>query len=258
MKTRNDFVSNSSSSSYIIAVNGSYELSKLAADIAKACSETSDPYDSKQFVDKQTKANKIVMDFHWHMTECVFLGALDVGPHAFSIKRDDVYFKHLKKTIETGDLAPYETLVKNGDDEIVIEAPTTSYCPTTSTYRLDSIACIYATDDKEYAERVMKDSNAVKNIIDFAKDHAQHECLDNVTYFISKRTIANTRALIAAGCKLELEEWMDLDNLDKILDNGDKLLAFEVNHDGDGAATDAIYTFNDEWFDDVTGIEFLN
>ena len=63
---------------------------------------------------------------------------------------------------------------------------------------------------------------AASLIIKFAKNYSDnvsdYNCRkDYATYFISRKTIWNTRALIAAGYKVELKKWMDLDKLDKEL-----------------------------------------
>ena len=81
------------------------------------------------------------------------------------------------------------------------------------------------------------------------------------TYFISRSTIWNTRALIAAGYEVELEKWMDLDKLDKMLQNDDKIFNIRVNNGGDGVAEDALFTFGgwdgEDVFENMSGVEVL-
>ena len=54
---------------------------------------------------------------------------------------------------------------------------------------------------------------------------------------------------------------MDLDKLDKMLQNGDKLVNIRVNNGGDGVAEDALFTFGgwdgEDVFENMSGVEVL-
>ena len=118
----------------------------------------------------------------------------------------------------------------------------------------------------DYKCDIEKQKNAAIEIVKFAKNYSDHKAdyksrYNSNTYFISRSTIWNTRALIAAGYEVELEKWMDLDKLDKMLQNGDKLVNIRVNNGGDGVAEDALFTFGgwdgEDVFENMSGVEVL-
>ena len=112
-----------------------------------------------------------------------------------------------------------------------------------------------------------KQKKAAKAIFDFAKNYSDaktdYKCRsDSSTYFISRNTIWNTRALIAAGYNVELDDWMDLDKLDKMLQDGDQIFGIRINNGGDGVDEDALFTFGgwdgEDVLDDINGVQVLD
>ena len=68
--------------------------------------------------------------------------------------------------------------------------------------------------------------------------------------------------MIAAGYNIELDDWMDLDKLDKMLQDGDQIFSIRINNGGDGVDEDALFTFGgwdgEDVLDDINGVQVLD
>lgn len=266
MKIRNDFVSNSSSCSYVIAIadESIYPLDDLICDIADNCLVGSD--DSYSWA-KQDVENKAVLNFHWRMTECVYLGMLLAGYHRDTyVKGKDDMFNAVMSDAKTGKITnDGSKAVSVSDIEITVDWSNNVYCPVAFSNRIDSITHVYMWEDKDYA-KTDEYKKAADSIAKWANAMSDNEGsylnkFSSDTYFISRKTIWNTRALIASGYNVKLDPWMDLDKLETILKNGNRILALRVSNGGDGSSYDNVYAYN-EWssepFEGLTGIDILN
>ena len=266
MKIRIDFVSNSSSCSSIIAVRSNFPLNDFISQVCCNCLKHVDDDDDAAFVSEQNEFNNVVLNYHLHASELVYLGGLNVGPMQSVFTKDDEYFSDLKNDIAEQVISPDERVIENTDEKIVIESDDVVYGMAIPKHEMDYITMEYHWND-DYKRNIKKQKKAAKAILEFAKNYSDsktdYKCRqDSATYFISRTTIWNTRALIAAGYNVELEEWMDLDKLDKMLKDGDRIFGIRVNNGGDGVDEDALFTFGgwdgEDVFEDIAGIKILD
>lgn len=265
MKTRIDFVSNSSSCSFIIAIGKNFLLNDFIKETCDGCLKHADDYDDALFLTKQNEFNNAVLNYHLRASELLYLGGLKIGNVKTTVTKDDEYFSYLKDDISKQQLPDDERVVENADDHVVIETDDVVYGMAIPKHYVDYVTMEYHWND-DYKCDIEKQKNAAMKIVKFAQNYsnfkADYKCLyDSSTYFISRTTIWNTRALIAAGYEVELEKWMDLDKLDKMLQNGDRLFNIHVNNGGDGVDEDALYTFGgwdgEDIFENMSGVEVL-
>ena len=266
MKTRIDFVSNSSSCSFVIAIGKNFPLNDFIKEACDGCLKHIDRDDNNLFTNKQDEFNNVVLNYHLRASELLYLGGLKIGPMQSVFTKDDEYFSYLKNDIAKQDVSPDERVIENTDEKIVLEHDAIVYGMALPTHYVDYVTHEYHWND-DYKCDSEKQKNAAKAIFEFAKNYSDsrtdYKCrYDSSTYFISRTTIWNTRALIAAGYEVELEKWMDLDKLDKMLQNGDRLFNIRVNNGGDGVDEDALYTFGgwdgEDIFENINGVEVLD
>ena len=266
MKTRIDFVSNSSSCSFIIAIGKNFPLNKFIDEACKGCLKHADEDDSDWFVIQQNEFNNAVLNYHLRASELVYLGGLDIGPMQSVFTKDDDHFSYLKEDIAKQTLFVDERVIENTDEKIVIETNDVIYGMAVPKHYVNYITSEYHWND-DYACDIEKQKKAAKAIFDFAKNYSDaktdYKCRsDSNTYFISRNTIWNTRALIAAGYNVELDGWMDLDKLDKMLQDGDQIFSIRINNGGDGVDEDALFTFGgwdgEDVLDDINGVQVLD
>lgn len=248
MKTRRDFVSNSSSCSYVVALGPGYAFGDFVADAAEACLRRADE-DDEAWSGRQDELNRAVLGYHLRVSELLYLGALAVEPAKTVYRRGEGGFDYVKREIAAGGLSPDERVVEDGEDEVVIEydqrvsgmaVPEQRICYVTGRFR-DDAGPITDSRPEDAAE-------AADGIEKFAENYADKQIdykarADSDTYFVSRRTVWNTRALIASGRDVKLEKWMDLDALDARLAAGERIFCVKVNNGGDGVDPDALYTF---------------
>lgn len=265
MKTRIDFVSNSSSCSFIVAIGKKFPLNDFIKEACDGCLKHADEDDTDWFVSKQNEFNNVVLNYHLRASELVYLGGLSVGPMQSVFTKDDEYFSYLKNDIAKQAISPDERVIENTDEKIVLESDEVIYGMAIPTHDMDYITHEYHWND-DYKCDIEKQKKAAKAILEFAKNYSDsktdYKCrCDSSTYFISRNTIWNTRALIAAGYNVELEKWMDLDKLDKMLQDGDQIFGIRVNNGGDGVDDDALFTFGgwdgEDIFENMNGVEVL-
>ena len=264
MKTRIDFVSNSSSCSFIIAIGKNFTLNDFIKETCDGCLKHCDEDDNDLFVISQNEYNNAVLNYHLRASELLYLGGLKIGNIKTTVSKDDEYFSYLKDNISK-QLLYDERVIENTDDYVVIETDDVVYGMAIPKRYVEYVTMEYHWND-DYKCDIEKQKNAAIEIVKFAKNYSDHKAdyksrYNSNTYFISRSTIWNTRALIAAGYEVELEKWMDLDKLDKMLQNGDKLVNIRVNNGGDGVAEDALFTFGgwdgEDVFENMSGVEVL-
>ena len=266
MKTRDDFVSNSSSCSFVIAVNSSFPVNDFISQVCKNCLKHADDDDDRTFIAKQDEFNNVVLNFHLRASELLYLGELKVGNVQSVFTKDDEYFQCLKTRIAKYELPFDERVIENNDDRIIIETDDIICGMAIPKHDVEHVTMEYHWNN-DYTCDIEKQKKAAKEIARFAKNYSDtktdYKCrYDSNTYFISRNTVWNTRALIAAGYEVELDEWMDLDKLDSMLQNNDMLFGIRVNNGGDGVDEDALFTFGgwdgEDVFDGISGIEILD
>ena len=265
MKTRTDFISNSSSCSFIVAIRKNFHLNDFIKEACDGCLKHIDEDDNNLFVSQQNEFNNAVLNYHLRASELLYLGGLRVGPMQSVFTKDDEYFSYLKDDIAKQAISPDERIIENTDEKIVLEHDDVVYGMAIPKHYVDYVTMEYHWND-DYKCDIEKQKKAAIEIVKFAKNYSDskidYKCYsDSSTYFISRTTIWNTRALIEAGYKVELEKWMDLDKLDTMLQNGDKLFNIRVNNGGDGVDEDALYTFGgwdgEDIFENMSGVEVL-
>ena len=286
MKTRTDFVSNSSSSSFVVACKKEL-LKEIAKDLARACVNKRDKYHDKEL----GKNNQCILDFCFKTFQLVFLGELLLETKEETYSLD--YFKriltipskNMPTTYAEEEWKRYKSIlesIKSGKekdswakkaynlDEYDAETDTAKHFE--KVYAKDIVVSnsVMESDFNRYhysngpdSEETIKER--VQRIIDFAKDKVKRDLLEVEEYCeaieiyqITKDTIDNTRNLIAQGYKVELEEWEDLDRLDAKLDSGESIFYVRIAHSGDGYGDFYIYCEDGaDGIDGVSGIEVL-
>lgn len=227
MKTRTDFVSNSSSSSFIVSCDKEYSLDQFITDTVKNCIKHAESDYDEEWKDKLAKINTAILNYSLIANECLFLGRLMID-------------------------AEYEDSIwcPNIPTDCMWRFTKTHY------YRQDDERFAKTDDYKETADSICEYANAQGS-----EHYYTHGFKDSRIFFISKTTIRNTRALIAEGKDLHLDKWMDLDAFDKMLADGHKLFGIHVNQGGDGQDFRTIYSLGG-WsgqnvFGDIPYVEIL-
>lgn len=268
MKTRNDFVSNSSSCSFVVAIpsEAQYKFKDFVKDLVKDCAENKDQeYGmTKERLQELNEFNARNLDYHLNSSELLFLGTLKVKDSQYTMQNpsmsakeyDDIddfnyeceMFERLQKDVKRKNFGKDtgEKLVEATDNAITVSYPvyasgiafpSTDMQGFTSHYSFCDPAKETKEDRKHAAERIMQLMNIIKN----PEDSDLYHFVNTHTYFISKNTIWNTRALLENKAELTFEKWENLDELEKRLDEGQRLFVIRQNNGGDGWNNDAIY-----------------
>ena len=268
MKTRNDFVSNSSSCSFVIVLPAGFSLNNFVEQTAIGCLRHAEP-NEVEFSQKQDELNRAVLNYHLRASELLFLGSLRVDDITRRINRQDdpAEFDRVKTMIAAGHFCWDDSEVVSSDENVII----LKFIDRVGEIAIKSSEMSYITGNyhwrSDYSTDPGQQKDAAKKIMEFTKLYSDHSHIDykarsnSDTYFISRDTIWNTRALMAAGKDVVLDKWMDLDKLEDMLKDGTKIFKIHVNNGGDGVAEDALYTFGgwegEDLFNNMTGIDLL-
>lgn len=282
MKARVDFVSNSSSSSFVVACKKEF-LKDITKDLARACVNKRDKYHDKEL----GKNNQCILDFCLKTFQLLFLGELllETKEKTYSLDYFKKIYKKMQATHAEEEWKRYKSQldrIKTGkeiDFWIKKEYDLDEYDAMTDTAKhfekiyakniivsngiMESSFNRYHYVDGPDSEETIRER--VQRIIDFANDKVKRDsleaedCFETIDiYQITKDTIDNTRNLIAQGYRVDLEDWEDLDMLDAKLDNGESIFYVRIAYSGDGYGDFYIYCEDGaDGLDGVSGIEVL-
>ena len=291
MKTRTDFVSNSSSCSFIIAVNSTYDIESLAKDIAAATvnkkSEWHDP--------KLKSRNENILKFCMSTNQLAWLGGVVIGKEVRTYTLDtfiDLYdgnsseecmemaksawndeVKHVKKATKSPkkcadwELKEYGNSKYDEDkDEITRDEDICIYAPVISNHDMEYEYShgIFEVHEASTNDKHALESRRVNHIVKTAKKLWRSKGIDVQRpdiYQITKHTIENTRSLIAAGYKIDFDEVginKNIDELEQMIDAGDKIFYIRQAYSGDGYGETYIYCEDEaKGISEVQGIETI-
>ena len=250
MKIRTDYVSNSSSSSFVVVLQKGYKFSKFVKDVARACIENPEYEDEckKSYLNGVKRRNITNMEYCLNNYVLLFLGRLTYG-----VKRNTITgieecnkFRQYGLKWDPKWHIPQSTIVSSKLDEIVVDTPLyTSHVtvPESGMRRIRhwQAPCV---SDEDYRRDVVQD---IVKCCGSSEKWSFTNDLSSSLYEITLDTIKNTEDLIASGvCQdLYLEPWCsDLDALKRRLENGDRIFGIGVNHEGNGEDANSIYAMS--------------
>ena len=269
MKIREDFVSNSSSSSYVISVNfKKYSFNTFIENVCEQCSTNDDD-------DKTPSENRAILEYCLKFFERVCLGEIAVGREVKTYKRgfdddgkeitDSVELKYssfefYRKELGKNNILRYhDEILRRVDDNTIEHEFNKTLSSRVSVNRryMDDILrndWRYDKDGRgERVARIMRLLDSIQNQSDSWRTSYGAE-----TYLITQNTLDNTRDMLAEGYSIEFEKWENIDALQARLDAGETVFAVAVGDGGEGR--DDFRLFSDESRNPFQGIpcEIIN
>ena len=257
MKIRTDFVSNSSSSSFICAIDKNYNTQRFAVDLAQNCVNPKSEFYNQNLENK----NYQTLTWCFNEYELLFLGSLSIDKKEYTVTKESVLesykngtkYSHvdIKDAIKEAEeewrrrinLITYEN--KNCHESSLVSIYDAS--TETITY-FDDITVSNVAVEKYIMNSIThhcKPEKVAEKIVNYTKWYKQGLDFGNLpyieTYSITLKTIENTRLLLQYKQPLDFASWEDVDEIEKRLKNGEKLFAVRIAQEGDGKDLYDIY-----------------
>lgn len=258
MKIRTDYVSNSSSSSFVVMLPKEYEFKKFVKDVARGTVAIKDEFFDKEKTKALKERNVRNMDYCLNTYELLFLGRLVSGCHRTTIrgkKNVDMFLKDEEYLVKNVPEHHKSIVVAEEPKKLVVDIPRiTSGVTVSKDVMVGTIRhWQWNGEDKpeyrpEVVASIMECANTPMN--KFGRD----DC--SGLYEITINTILNTEALIDAKKDLKLDKWcQNLGELKKLIKDGNRIFGIEANQGGDGESCTSIYSLGG-W--DADALKFAN
>ena len=267
---RNDFVSNSSSTSYIISIGKNYPIKTFIKDVSKKCVDKKSKYHVFSLLDR----NMTTLQFHIMNTRLLFLGEAYVMDKSFNVDLNKVHKwedKEEHKKLFNGYM---KRILRNKNKKYTEYDTTWEYVSDTKIKGTDHIYQGLITYDIIHAENtfdVMECENnkkfekehneqVIKNIQEFLKKlytcQYHNPFMSNI-FVINKDTIKLTRLMLKNKIKMRFEKWENINKLEKMLDDGETIIGIRIANHGDGIDSDTIYNETDNFVLEDIPVELL-
>lgn len=250
---RNDFVSNSSSSSYIVSLKKSY-LNNFCINLCNR-SNTNKDYPIENLKDN----NLSILKYGLSNFRLMFLGELYLGECSYTISPNDNdpnaedsyrYYLERYKKHQLGEYDDSRKIELLDGDVIKI-----TYDKYTSSITIPIHNCEFPLNPSH----IKGDSNDeyTKSLQDTLIEEIKEKCEDHyngkdyysiynwATYIIDKVTIDVTEFLLKNGCKLRIDK-DQLESYKKIIADGNIICYIDVYYSGNGSSYNRIYWNGDK------------
>lgn len=259
MKTRLDFVSNSSSSSYVLSVNmkafegGAMEFVNL---VCGKCFFDGKERQKERGLDERNMSSFLYGILH---TQLLYLGEFTIGRKTETVRRDgdDTWFfeqcmEDWKSDRMDGTDEEHTKALSVTDDEIVYEhdvmAPRGGF--TVLNDYMENFIRRRKWTPKGMARHSAKDvAGKILSLVEACRkiELDYYTGFKSDTYRITKETVANTRDMIKAGYEASFEKWEDLDAIEARLDAGETVFGITVSDSGDGEGDTKLFSMDSRY-----------
>ena len=245
MKTRLDFVSNSSSSSYVF----SFSQKSIGMDdlIGRICAQCLDKNDLANYLDADIR-NRTSMAYHLRYTELMYLGEFALRREKITLKPSSAggsEFEYYRKMHEQGLIdgtdEEHTSIVSLTADEITLERDVMAPRRMTVSSHYMAAFIRRPENEKRLIGEKRVSAKIAKNIVDavnvyMAMPEGWHTEFYSDIYAITRNTVKNTRDLIKQGYAVKLREWENLDGIQARLNASETIFRIAVSDSGGGGS----------------------
>lgn len=241
MKIRSDYVSNSSSSSFVVVLPKDYAFWDFVDDVVRACTSEQDGDYSEDDIEYINNSNRRNLDYCLTEYALLFLGELKVG--TMQDKYTKMEREAVLKMINRSHDDIYCPVVVSDEDGILVTE--TGEFASEVTIRKELMRWRIRPPNEDFSDAAPE--KVARNILDCCRMKEMDSfSIDNSCGLceITMDTIKNTEDLISNGNFIQLDRWMDLDKMKKRIEDGDRIFCITMSQGGDGQDSHTIFATN--------------